>query len=186
MLDRCISPIITFRAPRWPFCLESCRKLDILQRKMIRLAVPPRRLASETDAEYSRRSAHAVTDLQNCAVPWGVRWACSVVNWAAHVIRNTAQACWSARVLHIKSSSEVDRLRSTSQSHRPGTRIEAGFSCRRWTDGVFVACNIVKQYTVSARPYKNQARRLSFDKLHQLLLFADRSVHFIEQNRNML
>ena len=91
---------------------------------------------------------------------WSIHWARSVCFWAAHVLRNRADGCWSNRVLAIRSSHELAQRRSLNQG-RPRTRNSPGFCCRRWTDGVDPAFKYLK--SLGAVPDK------LYDQLDELL-----------------
>ena len=67
-----------------------------------------------------------------------MRWARAVVKWALHVIRNSYGAVWANPLLAVRSSVELSSLRSHN-SNRLGTRLQSGFSKRRWVDCVRVA-----------------------------------------------
>ena len=185
--NRSVTPILSFRVARWPFVLAKARHLDTVQRRMIRLSVPVRRFASETDAVYGRRAARAVTDIQHALIPWSLLWAAAVVNWAANLLRNTGRACWGANLLSFRSPHELDELRCSNSSRRPGTRLEPGFTCRRWTDSVRAASAFVESFESSRRrPYANSFRNLSYKRLDKLVQRALESVKIIEENSSHL
>ena len=75
-------------------------------------------------------------------------WAANIVSWAAHVVRKTAGASWSSRILHVRSTAEIDELRATKSYKRPETRMDSGFVCRWWTDSVQVAMDYGRDYNL--------------------------------------
>ena len=109
-------------------------------------------------------------------------WAAAIVNWAAHMLRNTGNACWSANLLHVKSTHELDELRACSSSKRPGTRLTAGFMCRRWTDSVAAACDFISSFKIVRRPYANNSRKLSFSRSERVICTAKCSIDFINSS----
>ena len=149
---------------------------------MLRISFPIRRLGVENDAAYSKRAARALADLHNQLIPWGVAWAASVISWACHLIRDTAHATWGGRILHVRSTHELDERRAFSATSRPGTRSQSGFCCRRWTDSVLYACNYITNFKLSGRPYLNRDRQQSLRKLESLLAMARKNIIFVEEN----
>ena len=148
-LNRLVTPIVSFRAPRWPFTAHAAKHLDREQRKMIRLILHIQRLPSETPQAYGRRAGRMVSQLQLTYTPWCFLWAERVCTWAAHLIRDTGGASWGKQILIVWSTREVDTRRMLNNS-RPGTRINPGFTCRRWTETVHVAATFSK--TSLAKP----------------------------------
>ena len=76
MIDKCVKPLISFRAAGWPFPLQFSKLLDVLQRRMIRSVVPIRRNALESDLEFCRRAARAVSTVQMSCIPWSFYVGC--------------------------------------------------------------------------------------------------------------
>ena len=184
--NRSVTPVLSFRLARWPFTTSRAKTLDKLQRRMIRLMCRTPRLSGETDELYNRRAAHAVTDIQHSLVPWGLLWASYIVNWAAHMLRNSAHACWAANLLHFRSSSELDTIRAISSTRRPGTRSEPGFVCKRWTDSVSGAMHFVNNFDVRQRPYANSHRKLSFARARKIVHAAATSSAYVQQHMSRL
>ena len=137
-IEKCVKPILSFRWVRWSFTATTARRLDRVQRHMIRCCVRPRKLSNESPASFAVRANILVSEAQRRAVPWSSVWAKSLFKWAEHIQRNTANACWSTRVLDVRPSSEVNSLRAF-HGGRPQTRALSGFCSRRWTDGVHAA-----------------------------------------------
>ena len=182
VFSRCVTSVLTFRLARWPFTISNAKRLNAIQRRMIKIMSPLPRLSGETDVLYNSRCARAVTDIQHSMVPWGVLWASHNVNWASHILRDTAHASWPAKLLHVRSTRQLDLWRSTSVSKRPGTRAESGFVCRRWTDSVNFAIEYLASFKLSNRPYANGTRRLPYKKIHSILDRASQSSTFVKQN----
>ena len=128
------------------------------------------------------RAARVVSDIQFALVPWSPLWATAIVNWAAHMLRNTAKPCWSDHLLHFKSSHEIDELRATNSSKRPGTRVDSGFMCGRWTDSVTVATDFVVHFKIVQRPFANGSRCLSLSRVECVICTAKRSIEFIKHS----
>ena len=84
---------------------------------------------------YRREATPVISRFQQTTRPWGVGWAERTVTWGAHVVRNNHDCCWSANLLEIRSSAELQQRRR-EHGNRPATRSLPGFTCRRWTDGV--------------------------------------------------
>ena len=123
-----------------------------------------------------------ITDIQLPLVPWSLLWAAAIVNWAAHMLRNTGNACWSANLLHVKSTHELDERRACSSSKRPGTRLTPGFMCRRWTDSEAAASVFISSFKIVRRPYANRSRKLSFSRSEHVICTAKRSIEFINSS----
>ena len=87
---------------------------------------------------FARRAARAVAHLQPSAGLLSVHWATHIVQWAAHVVRNTKCASWLARLLDINRSAQLD-ARFRENNNRPGSRRSAGWLSLRWTDSVKTA-----------------------------------------------
>ena len=134
-INMCVAPIILFRAPRWAFTLSNAERLNRMQRKMLRIVLPIRVIASETPESFARRSGRIVSHVRRMVAPWGALWACRVISWAGHALRDTKGLCWSASILDVRSSAELSARRSLN-SNRPEARKQGGWSNRRWTDGV--------------------------------------------------
>ena len=110
-------------------------QLDKIQRRMIRLSLNVRPLVGETEDAFFRWSARVISNVQKDCGCWSWGWAERCITWAAHIIRNNCNCAWGNSILDVRSTREIDLLRS-QQTNRPGTRCQAGFMCRRWTDSV--------------------------------------------------
>ena len=152
-LERVVKPIIFYRASRWPFTLTVAKKLDRLQRRMLRLCVKVSSLPSDTPETYGRRAARVVSSIQVHIGSWGVLWAERIITWSAHHLRNTDGACWASRILTIRSTHELN-VRRSQQNARPLTRVSSEFVNRRWTDSIVPAIDYVRSQESKPRtPY---------------------------------
>ena len=109
-----------------------------------------------------------------------------MITWASHIIRDTAHASWSARILHVRSSHELDARRAANSSRRPESRAFSGFCFRRWTDSVHVACTYVQDYKFSRVPYANGNRQVSFKKLEDVLTKTKQDIEFVQRNLHLI
>ena len=114
-----------------PLGFHAFVSLRRMQRKMLRIVLPIRVIAGETPESFARRSGRIVSHVQRMVGPWGALWACRVISWAGHVLRDTKGLCWSARILDVRSSAELSARRSLN-SNRPKNRKQSGWSNRRW------------------------------------------------------
>ena len=153
-INTCVVPIIFFRAPRWAFTLSSAERLDRMQRKMLRIVLPIRVIAGETPEMFARRSGRIVSHVQHMVGPWGALWACRIISWTGHILRDTKGLCWSARILDVRSSSELSARRSL-HSNRPKTRKQSGWLNRRWTDGVGSAQTYLEKFMAERENVRN-------------------------------
>ena len=101
---------------------------------------------------------------------WSCVWASRIIAWAGHIVRNTANPSWPQKILHVRSSRELNYLRST-QSQRPRTRAAAGWCCVRWTDGVSKAID----FLTSQKLKQESVSRMEFNSVMQ---FARNKRHF--------
>ena len=179
-MTRVVNPIIFFRASRWPFSSNKAKLLDRTQRHMIRIMLGIRMLPGEDMSTFARRAGHAVLNVQRNVGSWGFGWARNIISWAAHVLRNNADACWGARVLDFRSSSELDERRR-DHGNRPHTRFSSGFTNRRWTDGVSHAINFLERPPASFRKYifavSSSADATRLEALRDDLVLVKTSLH---------
>ena len=96
---------------------------------------PLKPLSNETAAEIAKRRNRMVSDVQFRAVSWSVKWANAMCLWYFHLQRNTEKSCWSAQLLDLRPSFELQSLRRNNHG-RPGTRVQPGFTCKRWVYSV--------------------------------------------------
>ena len=82
---------------------------------------------------------------------WGLRWGECIISWAAHMLRDTNDACWPSKLLDVASSHEL-ALRRTLNQNRPGTRATNAWVSRRWTDGLRVALEYFRTHAFSLPP----------------------------------
>ena len=148
-----VVPIIFFRAPRWAFTISIAHRLAKVQRKMLRTTLPIRVLPGEVPEQFARRSGRIVRHVQNIVGPWGALWAFRISSWGAHILRDTMGMCWSARVLDVRSSSELVSRRSL-HANRAQTRKFSGWSCRRWTDGVPFAMKYLEKCMLERHSFR--------------------------------
>ena len=142
-LERNVAPILLFRASRWPFCLTHAKRVDRVQRRMIKIIMALRKRESESVPQFCLRAAtSAARTSRECGL-WSVRWSRSVVSWSLHVARNHNLAVWAAPLLDIRSSAELSQRRRDNGG-RPGTRRDPGFIIKRWVDSVPDALNYLR------------------------------------------
>ena len=134
-LDSLVASVIFFRAPRWPFKLTLARQLDRLQRQMLKIILRVRPLPAETAEGYSRRAAKIVARIQDARGAWSCLWASRIISWGLHIQRNTANNSWPSKLMHIRSSAELNERRAL-YAQRTGTRSASGWCQTRWSDGV--------------------------------------------------
>ena len=140
---------------------HSATRLDRVQRQMLRYVLRPQRHPGEDYDCFCRRAAKSVASVQDIFLSWSVRWARSICFWTAHVLRNTGGWSWASRVLDVRSSHELDSLRSLNGTGRPGTRLFGGFGNRRWTDSISHAYAYLKKHFFIPRQLTEQ-----LDDLH--------------------
>ena len=97
----------------------------------------------DTPQTYGRRAGRMVSQMQHAHTPWSHLWAERVCTWAAHIIRDTGGASWGNQILSVRSTTEVDTLRILNHN-RPGTRLNPGFTCKRWTETVGTAAQFLE------------------------------------------
>ena len=154
-LERCVLLVLAFRWSRWPYTTSTAQQLDRLQRRMLQIIFRPRMSASETPEQFRQRTAKFISSVQNSCIKWSIKCALAVCYWATHLLRNTNGGSWAARLLDVRSSSELTFRRSTN-GHRPGTRQLPGFTSRRWTDGVQRAFDkLLEANQVSSRLWRD-------------------------------
>ena len=134
-LNSLVASVIFYRVPRWPFKLSLARRLDTLQRQMLKIILRVRPLPYETAECYSRRAAKIVASFQHAHGAWSCVWACRVISWGLHIHRNTANNSWPSKLVHVRSSTELNERRALF-AHRPRTRAVSGWCQTRWTDGL--------------------------------------------------
>ena len=139
---------------------------------MIRLVIKIRCLPDESPDAYVRRSSRAVLYVQSMIGPWGLRWVESVISWAAHMLRNTNHACWSATLLDVASSHELSARRSQNHN-RPGTRATNAWVSRRWTDGLRVALEYFSSHAFKLPPVYSGADLMCTDLRQRKMFLVD-------------
>ena len=103
-MSRVVTPVLSFRWPRWAWTITTARRLDREQRHMLRISYHLRRCSWESPELFSKRLSKHISRVQNEHGKWSVLWAKSICFWAAHVLRNWADSCWANRVLDVRSS----------------------------------------------------------------------------------
>ena len=119
---------------RWAFNVTLSQRLDNVQRHMTAIILATPRRAGEEDRDFFRRRSREASRAARSMGLWSVRWAVGICDWGGHVERNTASACFAARLNHVRNSDELADRR-THNSNRPATRRVAGYVSRRWWDG---------------------------------------------------
>ena len=134
-MDRVVTPIIMFRAPRRAFTVSRARDLDKVQRSMIRCLLRVKPLSNDSAASYKMRVAKLVASVQLRNGSWSRIWSERLVGWAGHLTRNTLGTCWPARLMTVRNNAELAVRRATF-SQRPCTRARPGWCPRRWTESL--------------------------------------------------
>ena len=120
-----------------------------------------RPLPADTVDAYFRRASHIIAAVQETRGVWSWVWASKIISWSSHVVRNTANASWPSKILHVRSSHELNSRRAW-HSQRPNTRSSPGWCPTRWTDGVAKAIKHLQDARIrSERPN----RRMIFDSI---------------------
>ena len=106
---------------------------------MVEKILGVRRFAGESFELYSRRKNRSISASIPFRSRWSYVWAGRVVSWDQHVQRNTAQACWAARVASHRSASELADRRAANPSGRPDVRVLSGYTSARLSESTTAA-----------------------------------------------
>ena len=136
-IKRIVQPVVVYRVTRYPFTASLATSLDCLQKKMIAIAMGIRKDDIEDASCFIRRRGRLAAVQQRKMGMWSRLYANLVVNWASHVERDTSKRTWAKRIVHIRSNAELAWRRA--DMGRPFTRLQPGFTCRRWWEGVDTA-----------------------------------------------
>ena len=75
---------------------------------------------------------------QGCS-SWSYIWASIVESWAEHIVRNTFNRVWTARIAEFRNAEELEARRLANPSGRPDTRVCSGFTAVRWYESIHAA-----------------------------------------------
>ena len=159
LLSRSVRGIVQYCTGVWPPQHKYCEKLNVLQRKMVSMAMDNTRLSIESWVDYVRRSARTASSwIERHSLWWSREWLLRSVTWNDHLrrdlerqlacncsdVRSSTSYSW-ASILFSWHASEwlsaqrvyFNRSRSGgSLSSRTGTRSLHGFVHIRWHEGV--------------------------------------------------
>ena len=140
-IQRLVFPIISFRLSRWPFNHTRATQLDRVQRNMVGIVLNCQPSETESFDRFCRRKNRLISS--QIPTKWSYVWASRVVSWHAHIVRNTCNNCWSARIASFRDAQELATRRANNSSGRPETRIQSGFASVRWYESVQLASRYI-------------------------------------------
>ena len=88
---------------RWPYTRSRGEQLDSIQRVMVCKYLNIRRVAGETFERFVRRRNASISAAIQEGARWSMIWRSRMIDWHAHVQRNTFGACLSARILTLEA-----------------------------------------------------------------------------------
>ena len=127
------------RWARWAFTAAGAKRLDSVQRQLIKMLYPTARLATDTDqAFFSRRNGEAARRARRLGT-WSTLWAKDIVKWSRHVDRCHDETAWSKPLLRFHPTSWLDQQRSRFSGwmeSRTRTRCRSAGVRLRWSQGL--------------------------------------------------
>ena len=123
MIERVVFPILNFRLSRWPFTLKYSRRLCTIQRKMVAVVLRVRILPGESPGCFVSRKQRAISREIPPFKSWSYIWASRVDTWALHIVRNTNNRVWAARIADFRNAEELEARRLANPSRRPDTLV---------------------------------------------------------------
>ena len=136
---------------------------------------PPRTLARASASPAPSLTPSPTHSVAHCMVsscqrqrgPWSVCWSGHIISWTAHVLRKRSNACWSAKIFHVRSTREV--LERRIPHGHPQTGIQSGFCRRRYKHGVPMAFNYLSNFV--DKPSRHYALQHDYCCTHFLVRF---------------
>ena len=156
LLDTCTTPVLDFRAARWP-PNESVRKLmNAVQTRMYACIMRTPPYPDETREAFVRRRGRAAGREADRRGRWGDRVRDRAQAWLDHLLRHASGPSWAALLLPWHGREWIRERRLTfgtnSESGRTQTRARAGPVPSRWHDTVVLT-------QVEPRRAREHARR---------------------------
>jgi hypothetical protein len=150
LLDRAVLPSASCRMSRWPYQVQSAKRIDRTQTKMIRILMNLKMKQDEDPETFVRRRNRAAAHEARRRGCWSTLWRKRVTNWNEHLGRERNQNSWAAKTLHFHGKTwlqEQRRLHAVGQhsslsAGRTGTRSFPGIVHKRWHDGVDTAMTV--------------------------------------------
>ena len=143
-LNRSVSMLIRFYSPAWPPCATLRKRLDAMQHSMLAIIQRVPRLPDESDAQFARRRAKAMSQSATTMGRWSRLHITCSTNWHAHLERHQGDGHWLG-FLHGWRDAEWLRSRRVSVGSasalagRTSTRRSCGGISKRWGDGIALA-----------------------------------------------
>ena len=130
-LHSLVFPVIGFRLTRWPFALARAKALDCIQRRMVGFLLSLTKSPTESPIDFFRRKQRAVSKVIGTG-KWSEIWRSRISTWHTHVLRNSFNLSWCAKIVQHRTPAELADRRRNNASGRPGTRALPGFFSTRW------------------------------------------------------
>ena len=143
LLNRCTTPILSYRCSRWPFNELLASELKSVHFKMCSALVRSERLEGDTPASFKIRRNRLVSQQALASESWVVKWCHSVLRWNAHLRRGVATS-WIGGLPLAWDSEHFRHLRLEQGSAsifggKTGTRSTQGCTFTRWQQGIEAA-----------------------------------------------
>ena len=142
-MERCVWPVIRFRANAWCLTRGLLRSVDAQQRAMITALMRLPKEPAESIDTFGKRRASAAGAVARRVGLWSVRACEARLSWERHLRRGRL---WSwATELHEWHARDwlrgrrAERASYSLDGGRTGTRIIMGGPTRRWHDGSSIA-----------------------------------------------
>lgn len=140
-----ISPVMAYRASRWPASSGRCNSLDRLQRAIVAQCVKLDSIPCETAADYVRRRAHVAGGIIRRTGTWGILMCKRMLRWHLHIQRDSTHPAHFLCNFHgdewlqNRRREHLPAITASSWSSlagRTATRAAPGFIQQRWFQAV--------------------------------------------------
>ena len=110
---------------------------------MVAVVLKLRMLPGESPERFASRKQRAISHEIPPFKSWSYIWASRVESWAQHIVRNTFNRVWTARIAEFRNAEELEARRLANPSRRPDTRVCSGFTAVRWYASIDAACRFI-------------------------------------------
>lgn len=128
-------PLFFFRFVRWPYIRRLPWRIHNLQRRMYSIVPKLHPHAGDSSDQLIRRRNMESAKHQAVNGRWSVLWSTRQASWSEHVVRNTANACWSTTISNFLRFQCLEWRRAANHG-RPLTRNSFGRISQRWYEGL--------------------------------------------------
>ena len=142
-MNRSVSPLLTFRCPRWPFSDTMTKEIKSLQFWIFSILIRSNRLSDDSPASFMIRRNRDISGQMDAHGSWAILWRDSDLKWHAHLQRARDKS-WIVELPFTWDACHFQRLRLEHRSAslfggRAGIRSSPGAPNVRWDQGILNA-----------------------------------------------